>query len=88
MVSRANYRWRDLGTRLMMCSTINDVLDRRRFRNLRRRECTNSPRLFTPGGTKALAKSKVYQLSRAWMTNDVGWVVILTDLKNMADCHE
>ena len=35
MVSRANYRWRDLGTRLMMCSTINDVLDRRRFRNLR-----------------------------------------------------
>jgi hypothetical protein len=37
MVSRANYRWRDLGTRLMMCSTINDVLDRRRFRNLLRR---------------------------------------------------
>jgi hypothetical protein len=48
---------------------------------------TNSPRLFTPGETKALAKSKVHQLSRAWVTNDVGWVVILTDLKNMADCH-
>ena len=30
------------------------------------------PRLFTPGETKALAKSKVHQLSRAWVTNDVG----------------
>ena len=39
MVSRANYRWRDLGTRLKMCSTIN-VLDRRRFRNLRRRHAS------------------------------------------------
>jgi hypothetical protein len=42
----------------------------------RRREApcegTNSPRLFTPGETKALAKSKVHQLSRAWVTND-GW---------------
>jgi hypothetical protein len=37
MVPRANYRNRHLGTNLMMCSTINDVLDRRRFRNLRRR---------------------------------------------------
>ena len=49
----------------------------------RRREApcegTNSPRLFTPGETKALAKSKVHQLSRA-LTNDVEWVVI-TDLK-------
>ena len=58
----------------------------------RRREApcegTNSPRLFTPGETKALAESKVHQLSRAWVTNGVGWVVILTDLKNMADCHE
>jgi hypothetical protein len=44
---------------------------------------TNSPRLFTPGETKALAKSKVYQSSRA-LTNDLEWVVILTDLKNMA----
>jgi hypothetical protein len=35
-------------------------------------EGTNSPRLFTPGETKALAKSKVHQLSRAWVTND-GW---------------
>ena len=39
----------------------------------RRREApcegTNSPRLFTPGETKALAKSKVHQLSRAWVTN-------------------
>ena len=51
-------------------------------------EGTNSPRLFTPGETKALAKSKVHQLSRTWVTNGVGWVVILTDLKNMADCHE
>ena len=30
------------------------------------------PRLFIPGETKALAKSKVHQLSRAWVTND-GW---------------
>jgi hypothetical protein len=35
-------------------------------------EGTNSPRLFTPRETKALAKSKVHQLSRAWVTNDVG----------------
>ena len=35
-------------------------------------EGTNSPRLFTPGETKALAESKVHQLSRAWVTND-GW---------------
>jgi hypothetical protein len=44
----------------------------------RRREAqcedTNSPRLFTPGETKALAKSKVHQLSRAWVTNGDGWV--------------
>ena len=51
-------------------------------------EGTNSTWLFTPRETKALAKSKVHQLSRAWVTNSVGWVVILTDLKNMADCHE
>ena len=42
----------------------------------RRREApcegTNFPRLFTPGETKALAKSKVHQLSRASVTND-GW---------------
>ena len=42
----------------------------------RRREApcegTNSPRLFTPGETKALAKSKVHQISRAWVTNR-GW---------------
>ena len=42
----------------------------------RRREApcegTNSPRLFTPGETKALAESKVHQISRAWVTND-GW---------------
>jgi hypothetical protein len=49
-------------------------------------EGTNSPRLFTPGETKALAKSKVHQISRASVTNGVEWVVILTDLKNMADC--
>ena len=38
----------------------------------RRREApcegTNSPRLFTPGETKALGKSKVHQISRAWVT--------------------
>jgi hypothetical protein len=38
----------------------------------RRREApcegTNSPRLFTPGETKALAESKVHQISRAWVT--------------------
>jgi hypothetical protein len=34
-------------------------------------EGTNSPRLFTPGETKALAKSKVHQWSRAWLTIDV-----------------
>jgi hypothetical protein len=50
-------------------------------------EGTNPPRLFTPGETKALAKSKVHQLSRASPTNDdPEWVVILTHLKNMADC--
>jgi hypothetical protein len=32
-------------------------------------EDTNSPRLFTPGETKALAESKVHQISRAWVTN-------------------
>jgi hypothetical protein len=36
------------------------------------REGTNSPRLFTPGETKALAESKVHQISRAWVTNH-GW---------------
>ena len=32
---------------------------------------TNSRRLFTPGETKALAKSKVHQSSRAWLPNDI-----------------
>ena len=31
------------------------------FRALARDKGTNSPRLFTPGETKALAKSKVHQ---------------------------
>ena len=35
-------------------------------------EGTNSPRLFTPGETKALAESKVHQISRACVSND-GW---------------
>jgi hypothetical protein len=35
-------------------------------------EGTNSTRLFTPGETKALAESKVHQISRAWVTNR-GW---------------
>ena len=30
------------------------------------------PATFTPGETKALAKSKVHQISRAWVTNR-GW---------------
>ena len=38
----------------------------------RRREApcegTNPPRLFAPGETKALAESKVHQISRAWVT--------------------
>jgi hypothetical protein len=42
----------------------------------RRREApcegTDSPRLFTPGETKALAESKVHQISRARVTNR-GW---------------
>ena len=66
------------------------------FSPSRRREApcegTNSPQLFTHGETKALAKSKVHQVSRAWVTNDVGvlggWSSSCTDLKNMADCHE
>jgi hypothetical protein len=41
----------------------------------RRREApcegTNSPRLFTPGETKALAKSKVHQWSRALSSAEV-----------------
>ena len=72
---------------------INDRISNFYFSPSRRREApcevTNlPPRLFTPGETKTLAESKVHQLSRAWVTNGVGWVVILTDLKNMADCHE
>ena len=47
---------------------------------------TNSARLFIPGETKALAESKVHQISRAWVTND-GWSSI-TDLKNMPDRQE
>jgi hypothetical protein len=35
-------------------------------------EGTNSPWVFTPGETKALAKSKVHQWSWAWVTNNVG----------------
>jgi hypothetical protein len=54
------------------------------FRASARGEGTNSDRLFTPGERKALAKSKVHQLSRA---RDYGsWVDLLTDLKNMAVC--
>jgi hypothetical protein len=49
-------------------------------------EGTNSPRLFTPGETKALAKSK--SSSNIAGVGHQPWVVILTDLKNMADCHE
>jgi hypothetical protein len=37
-------------------------------------EGTNSPRLFTPGETKALAKSKVNQSSRALTNDQRSWV--------------
>jgi hypothetical protein len=40
--------------------------------NPRAGEGTNSPRLFTRGETKTLAKSKVHQWTRAWVTNGVG----------------
>ena len=53
-------------------------------------EGTNSPRLFTPGETKSLAKSKVHQISRAWVTNR-GWSSSLISKKwravmNSEDC--
>jgi hypothetical protein len=41
------------------------------------RKGTNSARFFTPGEMKVLAKSKVHQWSRAWVTDGVGgqcWV--------------
>jgi hypothetical protein len=56
------------------------------FRALAWGEGTHSARLFTPGERNALAKSKVHQWSRA---RDYGpWVVLLTDLKNVAACQE
>jgi hypothetical protein len=58
----------------------------------RRREApcegTNSPRLFTPGETKALAKCKVHQWPRAWVTVSGSVGGHLTDLKNMVVCQE
>jgi hypothetical protein len=47
--------------------TINDSLSPSRRREAPC-EGTNSPRLFTPGETKALGKCKVHQISRAWVT--------------------
>ena len=35
-------------------------------------EGTNSARLFTPGESETLAKSKAHQLSRGWVINR-GW---------------
>jgi hypothetical protein len=71
-----------LELKFRLCHRISRVVDFKlskrleRFSLSRRREApcevTNSPRLFTPGETKALAKFKVHQLSRAWVTND-GW---------------
>jgi hypothetical protein len=60
------------------------------FRAQARGEGTNSAWLFTPGKTKALAKSKVHQWSRAWVINGVERVTILTvaDCHSEADCHE
>jgi hypothetical protein len=65
---------------------INSWSDPRADGAKRRARVLIPPGLFTPGETTALAKSKVHQISRASLTNGVEWVVILTDLKNMADC--
>jgi hypothetical protein len=46
------------------------------------------PRLFIPGETKALAKCKVHQWPRAWVTVSGSVGGHLTDLKNMAVCQE
>jgi hypothetical protein len=51
-------------------------------------EGTNPPRLFTPGETKPLAKSKVHQLSRAWVTVRVSVGGHPHWSHNIADCHE
>jgi hypothetical protein len=79
-----NYRVTMTTTLDTSCSENTMVLSARRgflhacifYSPSRRREApcegTNSPRLFTPGRTKALAKSKVHQISRAWVTNR-GW---------------
>jgi hypothetical protein len=46
------------------------------------------PRQFTPGETKPLAKSKVHQLSRAWVTVRVSVSGHPHWSHNIADCHE
>jgi hypothetical protein len=77
-----------IGIGIRSQSNLNSLLSPSRRREAPCEGTTPPPQLFTPGETKAIAKSKVHHLSRAWVTNGVGWVVILTDLKNMADCHE
>jgi hypothetical protein len=47
--------------------------------------------LFTQGERRALAKSKIQSIivgAWLWFTVHQSWVVILTDLKYMADYHE
>ena len=64
------------GTSLILLLSCTSVVQIYEFSPSRRREApcegSNPPRLFTPGETKALAGSKVHQISRAWVTND-GW---------------
>jgi hypothetical protein len=53
---------------------------------------SNSLRLFTPGETKALAKSKVHQISRAWVTNrgwsSLSYTILLEDLLGIKKCRQ
>jgi hypothetical protein len=70
--------WKLFSPNLLCLSLVKGIVwnERREYTTSlspsRRREApcegTNPPRLFTPGETKALAKSKVHQISRAWVT--------------------
>jgi hypothetical protein len=67
-------------------TSASRIYDGKQLSPSRRREApcegTNSPRLFTPGETKALAKSKVHQWARAWVTvsgsvGDHHWAILI-----------
>jgi hypothetical protein len=73
------WNWKSFQNCLLLYPQANGA--ERRSGRKARGEGTNSARLFTPRETKALAKSKVHQWLRAWVSNSVEWVVILTDLK-------